>query len=382
MRQMECRGTTAVVMLALLSMTQAAWSAEPSKIGYQQRNVETPRDQRTRLRIDSPRNSVRFVIRDPAGRSLAKSAPENRGAVRPVNHEFFDVTPAQQQILVTQLGEDKARDALDALRSVTDDLDLDLPREPAGALPDRRPQTQIDIEPVESPSDTPTPGVNRTNSVLESLRAEQRKREIRSLLESVNKKDDDKTTLDLDLDRDLDGDEDDEEEDTDDSADDPDSDFDYEPANPEPIYGEDSNYEEIPWTISGLFEEPEDPNRAFLEQEFCRQMWACAGGRCLSPMERWQRDARRTYELRFGACPCSNPMPLMCGFIIEPMLGYGLFGAPLGESFNGGSCGTCGGSCHSCTCQGGSRGGAAPCTGRVIHGRQASCGRHHCSCGG
>ena len=45
-----------------------------------------------------------------------------------------------------------------------------------------------------------------------------------------------------------------------------------------------------PWTITGLFNEPMDYHRQACEGQFCRHMWACAGGRQSSWFQRWRRD--------------------------------------------------------------------------------------------
>ncbi len=101
----------------------------------------------------------------------------------------------------------------------------------------------------------------------------------------------------------------------------------------------DPSYANQPWTITELFNEPEDYNRQMREQEFCSQVWSCAGGRNQGCMRRWRRDMRRRHEMRgIGRFGCT-PSLLFSGMIMEPILGYGFFGAPMGV------CGGCSG-CH------------------------------------
>lgn len=319
---MVCRGTTVlIVMLALL--TQTARSAEPS-MSEKQRHTAS---QRERVRITVTGNSLKYVIRDPASRLLVGS----KRPVRHVNHEIFDVTPGQQQILVSQFSEDRARGALDALRTVTDDLDLDLPKTVPATSPERpvtRPPQEI-LPPVEPPvesagqADTAEPA-----PVLDASELEQRERQLRLLLESVIRAERNAVAPvpEPDLAREVD---------TETGVEENASTYrsDNRAVKPEPIYNQTSNYDEIPWTITGLFDDPDDFDRQCQEQEFCQRIWQCAGGRCLSPCDRWKRDVRRNYDQVFGACPSCNPMPLFSRLFVEPMLGYGFFGAPLGGVF-------------------------------------------------
>ena len=346
---MICRGTTrAVVMLALLSITQTSWSADPT--GAFSQKTE-------RIRVSTSGNSLKFAISDPAARGLvgpatrqvAKTRPKATQSkatrskatrsIRTVNHETFALSPRQQRVLIAQLGEDKARDALDALRSVTDDLDLsdiignDTPPTPNTAAPTTPPATR-------APATPRTPSTNAdVKAILERLnnekasrnspstddssRAEQRKRELESLLRSVEEEDSEPKDRDVLPDDDLANEGDDVEPDLEDTY--------VEPATPESIYAQNTNYEEIPWTMGNLFDSEEKTfQEQCREQEQCRQMWECAGGRCMSPCDRWKRNLRRTYELLNGDCPDSNPAPFLTGLIVEPLLGYGLFGASVG----------------------------------------------------
>lgn len=331
---MVCRETKRVFgLLALLSFVATAWSAEPGT------------NRRERIRIASPTNSLRYTIRDPAIGGLTGPAATPR-KIQAVSHEALSGFVDEPRIMVSQLGNGGARDAVDALRSVTDDLDFDLPQAekavPNKAIPLRR--TTPDITPRTTPSSPRTtpnraldqlrtaPPASPTKSALDAIRAEQRKRELQELLRSVSEKDDDDSKLDLDLESD------DQDSDTEPDYDDVVDSEPFEPISNEPSYNRQSNYDQIPWRMSGLFDDPADYQKQCREQEFCRRMWECAGGRCQTPMERWQRNARRTYELLYGSCPCSNPTPLLAGMFIEPLLGYGFFGAPMTGCGNG-SCG-------------------------------------------
>jgi hypothetical protein len=351
---MVCRGTTAiVVMLVMLSITQAAQSAEPSQILMQQQNVDTMQNQLpAELKIACPESSLEFVIRDPAIRSLINTSARPP-VVRPVNLEAVDLTPEKKSTLVSQLGEDKPRDALDALRAVTDDLDLDPPPTTPDAasdanplaLPIAQPDVPADVKPAErSNFDVSPPNeveVDPRSAVLDALRAEQRKRELQLLLDSANRSDLSAPPKDLDLKLDADQIED---KQADANVSRNHGSSDVEPQSPDSTEDRRSDYDSIPWTIAGLFDEPEDYDRQCREQEFCQRMWECAGGRSLSPCDRWKRNARRTHELMYGNYPSSHPMPLFSGIFIEPLLGYGLFGAPIGGV--GGSGAGCG--CHNC----------------------------------
>ena len=353
---MICRGTTrAVVMLALLSITQFTWSTEPTR----------RHSQAERIRLTPPANSLKFAIRDPAGRALVGPAtrpqpasqsvslrrdatrqPNIPGTVRlinqandsiqPVNHESIEISPRQAAVLISQLGDSSAREALDALRSISDDVDdLDI----ADILDGTR---GADTAPK-----TLSPNANDVQAILERLnrekvtrespsdanRAEQRKQELESLLKTVEEEDQ-RPKKEADL----------EEDDMDDAAEPGIEDQYTEPVSPQSIYATNTNYEQIPWTMGDMFDENEKTwDEQCREQQMCQQMWACAGGRCMSPCDRWKRNLRRTYELTYGECPNSMATPLLSGFLIEPLLGYGFFGAPVGLAAGPGcGCEQCG----------------------------------------
>jgi hypothetical protein len=98
-----------------------------------------------------------------------------------------------------------------------------------------------------------------------------------------------------------------------------------------------TSYESQPWTIPGLLDRPEDYRRQACEEEFCRNMWACAGGRQCGMVQRWRRDTRHNREFRsMGGCGlCNTPGALLSGLFMEPTLGFRLFGGRMGV------CGCC-----------------------------------------
>ena len=304
---MVCRRAVLVLVLGLA--THSARSSEP--LGQDNQQSNTGSQQRVKVRVTG--NSLKYVIRDPAMRVLLGTDPP----VRRTNHELFEGASQHNRILVSQLDPDRPRDAIDALREVTDDLDLDLPKALPGPpnRPEKRPPQVITAPvepPVESISDEAT---DRFAPRLDALQDEQRKRELQLLLESLNREKQAQANS-PGLDRNMDS--------AADATGVDDSLFDYDDGimKPEPIYNSQSNYDQIPWTISGLTDEP-DFNQQCLEQEFCQRVWQCAGGRYMRPSDRWKRDLRRTYEMTYG--PCSHP--LFAGLIVEPLLGYGFFGS-------------------------------------------------------
>lgn len=256
---MMCRTSTTIAALALLALHQPGWSAEPAQIDRPRLFAPPPRAAESESPQHEKTKPKKFLIRDPA-----TAAPTR---VKRANHEA-ELVP-KQRVMLTQLGEQKAADALDALRDVTDDLQLDL-RPTDAAEEAARDAANEFAEPLDLPA-----------------------------------------------------------------ADAPDGRL---PTRPlaEPRYASTANQ---PWTIPGLFNEPEDYHRQACEEEFCRQVWACAGGRQSSWFQRWRRDMRRDHELN-SMGRCNAPAALFSGLFIEPLLGYGLFGGPLG---------VCGGRCQPAT---------------------------------
>ncbi len=56
------------------------------------------------------------------------------------------------------------------------------------------------------------------------------------------------------------------------------------------------------YTLSDILEDEDDTEAPCIEQAYCRAMWECAGGKCLSPLDRWRRDLNRNRVLRNGSC--------------------------------------------------------------------------------
>ena len=76
---------------------------------------------------------------------------------------------------------------------------------------------------------------------------------------------------------------------------------------PQPIYRR-SNRRQVPYTMGDIFDDDEvDP---CCERMFCERMWACAGGKCMEPIDRIKRDMARNYALFYGDCnaPICRPM--------------------------------------------------------------------------
>ncbi len=106
-----------------------------------------------------------------------------------------------------------------------------------------------------------------------------------------------------------------------------------------------SNWDDTPWAFQGELEPTEKRNPR--EPFHCRQMWECAGGRHMTITDRFRRDLRRNHELLYGEDPCAVPFPLLSGLIVEPLIGFGFFGAPLGEAADS-VCISCGGTSGHC----------------------------------
>lgn len=86
-----------------------------------------------------------------------------------------------------------------------------------------------------------------------------------------------------------------------DNAIDDDEDFSYlVDPKPKPIYDRRPK-RKIPYTMGDILQE-EDESDPYCEEMFCERMWACAGGKCMSPMERMRRDMRRNYALFRSPC--------------------------------------------------------------------------------
>ena len=116
---MICRTSTLTAALALLALPLPGWSADPAQIettDRQQIFAPPPPASKSESPIVKESNPTNFVIRDPA---MAAPTP-----VKWANHEA-ELIP-MRRIMLAQLGEEEALDMLDALRDVTDDLQLDL----------------------------------------------------------------------------------------------------------------------------------------------------------------------------------------------------------------------------------------------------------------
>ena len=58
-------------------------------------------------------------------------------------------------------------------------------------------------------------------------------------------------------------------------------------------------------TMENIFGDDDEYDQC-CEREYCRRMWACAGGRCQSWWSRMQRDLDRTRLLRDSQCNCQQ----------------------------------------------------------------------------
>ncbi len=251
---MICRTSTLTAALALLALPLPGWSADPAPIkttDRQQICAPPPPASKSESPIVKESNPTNFVIRDPA---MAAPTPVKRA-----NHEA-ELIP-MRRIMLVQFGEEKALDALDALRDVTDEL-------------------QLDLEAAGHAEEAARDAANQAVSVLDFYvaGAQDERRPIRPY--------------------------------------------------PERRY---AGYANQPWTITGLLDQPDDYYRQACEEEFCRQVWACAGGRQSSWFQRWRRDTRRGHEIHStGRCgPCNGSSSLLSGLFIEPLFGNGLVGGPL-----------------------------------------------------
>lgn len=54
-------------------------------------------------------------------------------------------------------------------------------------------------------------------------------------------------------------------------------------------------------TLKDIFADDDETNPA-AEQAFCGLMWSCAGGKCMTPIDRMKRNYRRNYALFYSPC--------------------------------------------------------------------------------
>ena len=78
---------------------------------------------------------------------------------------------------------------------------------------------------------------------------------------------------------------------------------------PQPVYQPKQRRSNQPYTLAGIFED-DDKVEPCCEAEYCRRMWACAGGKNLSTWQRMRRDMQRNRQIikGGGASQACNPM--------------------------------------------------------------------------
>jgi hypothetical protein len=164
---------------------------------------------------------------------------------------------------------------------------------------------------------------------------------------------------------DSDGDLEDGEADSDNMFDEDSSDDEEEEEYPEPppIRRPAPRRANYPATLDQVLSSNEETIDPMVEQQFCQDIWACAGGRCLSWCDRMKRDFCRDYALKSKGC--ASRRHWFGDMICSSMSGCG--GCPSGPLLGGG-CGVggmlfgSGGGCGVAGCIGGSICGQSGCT--------------------
>lgn len=85
--------------------------------------------------------------------------------------------------------------------------------------------------------------------------------------------------------------------------DDEDEDLDLTDPVPLPIINRPTNYAA---TLGDVLMDPDETQDPRIEQQFCDEMWQCAGGRCQNSYDRLTREIRRNSQVRQGSCGNGN----------------------------------------------------------------------------